>query len=123
MLAILPAVGIPLISYLGARQAAASPTLRWNAGSTDSVYTDYRFLGGVAGLGLAMLTNGPTASAGEIIATGAFASLATSEAFRAQALATAQQSMAPSPGAPAQVQGAAPQYAPPMGSPAYDFVY
>lgn len=128
---LLAVLGVTLVSGLAGNQAAKSPTLRWGATATDSMYTDYRFLAGAAGVAAGYFDpNGNVGSIGTVVAAGSLGSLATSEMFRRQAIQTAQAATQPQPGAPAAAPGApvweqkgAPPFAPSMGSPVYDYAW
>lgn len=128
---LLGVLGVGLVSGISGHYAAKSPTLRWNVGNTDSIFTDVRFIGGAVGLGLNMVAEkGTAADLGAILSAGMVGSLATSEAFRRQAIANAQamaQGQPPGqPGAfPAPAQGAfgpPQQYIPAPQSPLYEYV-
>jgi 2-keto-3-deoxy-6-phosphogluconate aldolase len=129
---LLGVLGATLVSGLAGSQAAKSPTLRWNATANDSMYTDYRFLMTVGGVGLSFLAGdkGPMADFGTVVAAGAGSSLATSEMFRREAIAQAEKSAAekaanapagtlqlPPVGVPPRGQ----QFAPQFQSPFYDY--
>jgi hypothetical protein len=122
---LLGVLGATLVSGLAGSQAAKSPTLRWNATANDSMYTDYRFLMTVGGVGLSFLAGdkGPMADFGTVVAAGAGSSLATSEMFRRSAIETAQKAAnaGQMPQQPPALQGGAPQWAPPLGAPMYDY--
>jgi len=86
-------LGALAINYVGSGKAAQSPTLRWNViGSTDSPWTDGRFIAGLAGAAVDVLgVGGPTLRrVGNIAAHGALGSFVATEQVRAAAVARAQ---------------------------------
>lgn len=108
------ALGTLAVAWGTSRMAAQNPTLRYTIDGSDSMFKDWRFIGGALGAVAAGMDKGTVGRVGQDVAVGAFASLLSTENVRQaaqQAAANAQQQQIPAgQGAPAaSFQGA---YAP-----------
>jgi len=108
------ALGTVAVAFGASTMAARNPTLRYTIDGSDSMFKDWRFIGGALGAVAAGMDRGMVGRVGQDVAVGAFSSLVSTEAVRRQAEAAAmqaqQQQIPAGQGAPsAAFQGA---YAP-----------
>lgn len=98
--------GQGLLNWFGSGYAAQSPTLRWNWGQSDSLFTDYRFAGGVMGTALNLaggyMGENMMSRIGYDLAAGSLHSLLATEQVRRAAVARLTQGGIV-PGAQAQI--------------------